>query len=65
MQRELDSRSFTDALLRLARDRCTHQEVKSKILERMSDWAEMFSSNPDLGIMEQAYMNLKRQSGLY
>lgn len=59
IHRELASRSFTDALLRLAADRNTHQQVKSKILERMQEWTEMFSSNPDFGIMEQAYMKLK------
>ncbi|KAJ5267159.1 hypothetical protein N7478_009967 [Penicillium angulare] len=62
IHRELASRSFTDALLRLAADRNTHQQVKSKILERMEEWAEMFSSNPDFGIMEQAYMKLKTQN---
>lgn len=40
----------------------THQQVKSKILERMEEWTEMFASNPDFGIMEQAYMKLKTQS---
>ncbi|KAJ5467393.1 VHS subgroup [Penicillium sp. IBT 31633x] len=59
VHRELASRSFTDALLRLANDRNTHQQVKSKILERMEEWTQMFSSNPDFGIMEQAYMKLK------
>ncbi|KAB8235201.1 ESCRT-0 subunit protein HSE1 [Aspergillus alliaceus] len=62
IHRELASRSFTDALLRLANDRNTHQQVKSKILERMQEWTEMFSSNPDFGIMEQAYMKLKTQN---
>ncbi|EAW11305.1 ESCRT-0 subunit protein HSE1 [Aspergillus clavatus NRRL 1] len=62
IHRELASRSFTDALLRLANDRNTHQQVKSKILERMHDWTRMFSSNPDFGIMEQAYMKLKTQN---
>ncbi|KAJ5225912.1 hypothetical protein N7468_007137 [Penicillium chermesinum] len=61
IHRELASRSFTDALLRLAADRNTHQQVKSKILERMQEWTEMFASNPDFGIMEQAYMKLKAQ----
>jgi len=28
----------------------------------MQEWTEMFSSNPELGIMEQAYMKLKTQS---
>ncbi|PLB55610.1 hypothetical protein P170DRAFT_399834 [Aspergillus steynii IBT 23096] len=62
IHRELASRSFTDALLRLASDRNTHQQVKSKILERMQEWTEMFASNPDFGIMEQAYMTLKTQN---
>ncbi|CAI7668110.1 unnamed protein product [Penicillium manginii] len=62
IHRELASRSFTDAMLRLAADRNTHQQVKSKILERMEEWTEMFASNPDFGIMEQAYMKLKTQN---
>jgi len=40
----------------------THAAVKSKILERMAEWAEMFAKEPDLGIMEQAYHKLKSQS---
>ncbi|KAF2755721.1 hypothetical protein EJ05DRAFT_503175 [Pseudovirgaria hyperparasitica] len=62
MHRELASRSFTDAMIRLAGDRNTHQQVKTKILERMAEWTEMFKKDPDLGIMEQAYMRLKTQN---
>ncbi|KAI9851195.1 MAG: ESCRT-0 subunit protein hse1, partial [Vezdaea acicularis] len=62
MSRELASRSFTDALLRLTNDRNTHQQVKTKILERMAEWTEMFAKDPDLGIMEQQYMKLKTQN---
>jgi signal transducing adaptor molecule len=62
VHRELSSRSFTDALLRLTADRTTHQQVKAKILERMAEWTEMFSKDPDLGIMEGAYMKLKTQN---
>jgi signal transducing adaptor molecule len=62
VHRELASRSFTEALLRLAADRNTHRQVKSKIIERMAEWTEMFSKNPDFGIMEQAYMKLKSQN---
>lgn len=61
MHRELASRAFTDALLRLANDRNTHQQVKAKILERMSDWADEFK-DPDLGIMKDAYWKLKTQN---
>jgi signal transducing adaptor molecule len=46
----------------LTRRQTTHQQVKSKILERMDEWTKMFSSNTELGIMEQAYMRLKSQS---
>ncbi|CAD6449230.1 a959f9e6-f22b-4f29-b60a-499027c784a7 [Sclerotinia trifoliorum] len=61
MHRELASRAFTDALLRLANDRNTHQQVKTKILERMAEWAEMFK-DPDLGIMNDQYHRLKSQN---
>lgn len=61
MHRELASRAFTDALLRLANDRNTHQQVKAKILERMAEWAEMFK-DPDLGIMRDQYQRLKSQN---
>lgn len=59
LHRELSSRSFTEALLRLANDRNTHQQVKSKILERMQEWKDMFKGDADLGIMEQAYDKLR------
>jgi signal transducing adaptor molecule len=62
VHRELASRAFTDALLRLANDRNTHQQVKAKILERMAEWAEMFKSDPDLGIMGDQYQKLKSQN---
>ncbi|KAH8601381.1 hypothetical protein B0O99DRAFT_501710 [Bisporella sp. PMI_857] len=61
MHRELASRAFTDALLKLANDRNTHQQVKAKILERMAEWAEMFK-DPDLGIMNDQYHRLKSQN---
>lgn len=60
MHRELSSRAFTDALLKLANDRNTHNQVKAKILERMKEWSDMFKSDPDLGIMYDAYYRLKQ-----
>ncbi|KAI0142909.1 hypothetical protein GGR57DRAFT_485237 [Xylariaceae sp. FL1272] len=62
MHRELASRSFTDALLKLANDRNTHQQVKAKILERMQEWSDMFSKDADLGIMYDAYYRLKQSN---
>jgi signal transducing adaptor molecule len=62
VHRELSSRAFTDALLKLANDRNTHQQVKAKILERMKDWSDMFSRDPELGIMYDAYFRLKQSN---
>ncbi|KAI1769335.1 hypothetical protein GGR53DRAFT_473929 [Hypoxylon sp. FL1150] len=62
MHRELASRAFTDALLKLANDRNTHQQVKAKILERMQEWSDMFSKDADLGIMYDAYYRLKQSN---
>ncbi|KAJ9151211.1 Class e vacuolar protein-sorting machinery protein hse1 [Pleurostoma richardsiae] len=62
MHRELSSRAFTEALLKLANDRNTHTQVKAKILERMKEWSDMFSSDPDLGIMYDAYYRLKQSN---
>lgn len=62
MHRELSSRAFTDALLKLANDRNTHNQVKAKIMERMKEWADMFSKDPDLGIMYDAYYRLKQSN---
>ncbi|KAF1349594.1 hypothetical protein BDV97DRAFT_295695 [Delphinella strobiligena] len=59
LHRELASRSFTDALLRLANDRNTHTMVKTKVMERMEGWTDMFGKDPDLGIMQQAYEKLR------
>ncbi|KKA27641.1 hypothetical protein TD95_001740 [Thielaviopsis punctulata] len=62
MHREMASRAFTEALLKLANDRNTHSQVKPKILQRMKDWTDMFSDDPDLGIMKGAYMQLKQSN---
>ncbi|KAI0009261.1 hypothetical protein F4779DRAFT_583265 [Xylariaceae sp. FL0662B] len=62
IHRELASRAFTDALLKLANDRNTHQQVKAKILERMKEWSDMFSQDTDLGIMYDAYYRLKQSN---
>ncbi|KAH6605863.1 hypothetical protein Trco_005016 [Trichoderma cornu-damae] len=62
MHREISSRAFTEALLKLANDRNTHQQVKSKILEKMQEWSDMFSSDADLGIMHDAFHRLKQSN---
>ena len=62
MHREVSSRAFTDALLKLANDRNTHSQVKAKILEKMQEWTEMFSGDAELGIMNEAYMRLKQSN---
>ncbi|PHH75347.1 hypothetical protein CDD83_4412 [Cordyceps sp. RAO-2017] len=62
VHREVSSRAFTDALLKLANDRTTHAQVKAKILEKMKDWSDMFSRDAELGIMYDAYFRLKQSN---
>jgi signal transducing adaptor molecule len=62
MHRELSSRAFTDALLRLTSDRNTHTQVKSKIIEHMKSWSDMFNNDPELGIMSDAYNRATRSN---
>lgn len=62
MHREISSRAFTEALLRLANDRNTHTQVKAKILERMKDWSDMFSNDAELGIMTESYHRVKQSN---
>ncbi|KAF4978602.1 hypothetical protein FZEAL_5051 [Fusarium zealandicum] len=62
MHRELSSRAFTDALLRLTNDRNTHTQVKTKIIEHMKSWTEMFNDDPELGIMSDAYHRVTRSN---
>ena len=62
MHREVSSRAFTDALLKLANDRNTHTQVKAKILEKMQSWSDMFSQDAELGIMYDAYYRLKQSN---
>lgn len=61
LHRELASKAFTDALLRLAADRNTHAQVKQKVMERMGSWSDDFRSSRELGIMDQAYNKLRQQ----
>src|SRR5690606_35636029 len=62
VHRELASRAFTDALLKLANDRTTHNQVKVKILERMKEWSDMFKQDADLGIMYDAFYRIKQSN---
>jgi len=60
IHREVSSRAFTDALLKLANDRNSHTQVKAKILEKMKEWSDMFSQDSELGVMYDAYFRLKQ-----
>lgn len=62
MHRELASRAFTQTLLRLANDRTTHTSVKSRIIELMDEWSKDYTSDPSLGIMGEAFQQLKSQN---
>jgi hypothetical protein len=56
--KELASRTWTDALLRLVGDSNTDPRVKADVRERMEQWSRMFAGNPDLSMMEDALQRL-------
>ncbi|KAI5303721.1 ESCRT-0 subunit protein hse1, partial [Ascosphaera pollenicola] len=62
VHREICSRHFTDALLRVANNPATPHQVKANVYERLEAWSRMFSSNPELELMEEAYNKLKYQN---
>ncbi len=59
MHREIASRAFTQALLRLASDRTTHAAVKSRIVELMEEWTRDYRTDPSLGFMGEAFVELQ------
>ncbi|KAF8267789.1 hypothetical protein EI94DRAFT_1661731 [Lactarius quietus] len=62
---EIASRAFTQALERLITDRTTHDKVRRRILMLIAMWTEDFESDPNLGIMEECYENLKAKNYKY
>ncbi|KAL4262752.1 Class E vacuolar protein-sorting machinery protein HSE1 [Pleurotus pulmonarius] len=62
LHREIASRAFTQGLEKLIADRTTHEKVKRRTLALIAQWTSEFESNPDLGVMEDCYKNLKAKN---
>ncbi|GAA94771.1 uncharacterized protein L969DRAFT_97264 [Mixia osmundae IAM 14324] len=65
LHREVASKSFCDALKRLALDRTTHQQVKTKVAQVITSWTEEFKSDPQLGIVEDTQDALRAKGLMY
>ncbi|KAK9238407.1 hypothetical protein V1525DRAFT_374804 [Lipomyces kononenkoae] len=57
--RELASRSFTQALVRMGSDRSVHNRVKSRLVEVMEQMVRTFESDPSLSLMSEALDQVK------
>ncbi|KAK9365357.1 hypothetical protein V1509DRAFT_633466 [Lipomyces kononenkoae] len=57
--RELASKSFTQALVRMGSDRSVHNRVKSRLIEVMEQMVKVFESDPSLSLMSEALDQVK------
>lgn len=60
-KREVASRAFTTTLTRIMSDSQVHLKVKERILHLVQEWTEQFRTESTLGLMEEAYLQLKAQ----
>jgi len=56
--REVASRSFTQALVRLVNDRTTHDKPRVVALELIKQWRETFAKDPSLSLIDETYSAL-------
>ncbi|KAK9474533.1 uncharacterized protein V1510DRAFT_389689 [Dipodascopsis tothii] len=59
VHQELASKAFTQALVRLTSDRTVHQSVKTRLVAIMEELVTTFGSDPTLGLMEEAFEQVK------
>ncbi|KAH7335578.1 hypothetical protein B0J17DRAFT_575926 [Rhizoctonia solani] len=59
VHREISSKAFTQGLEKLATDRNGHDKVKKRTLALIKMWSGEFAYDPQLGLMEETYSNLK------
>ncbi|KAK9315112.1 hypothetical protein V1522DRAFT_412243 [Lipomyces starkeyi] len=57
--RELASRSFTQALLRMGSDKSVHNSVKSRLIEVMEELVKVFQGDSSFGLMSDALDQVK------
>ncbi|CAO3643772.1 unnamed protein product [Cunninghamella blakesleeana] len=59
--REISSRAFTDTLVKLIRDRTTHDQVRKKALELIQTCSFEFRADSSLGLMNDVYHSLRAE----
>ncbi|CCG82045.1 Class E vacuolar protein-sorting machinery protein hse-1 [Taphrina deformans PYCC 5710] len=59
--REIASRSFIQALMRLINDKAIHAKVKARTAELVKQWTDDFSRDPSLSIMRETYNSIRAQ----
>ncbi|KAK9386189.1 hypothetical protein V1515DRAFT_605605 [Lipomyces mesembrius] len=57
--RELASRSFTQALVRMGSDKSVHNSVKSRLIEVMEELVKVFQGDSSLSLMSEALDQVK------
>ncbi|TPX30563.1 hypothetical protein SmJEL517_g05902 [Synchytrium microbalum] len=62
VKREICSRVFVDALVKLVSNRAIHETIRTRVLDLVQHWAEAFKSEPSLGFMVDTYNQLKAQN---
>ncbi|KND04007.1 uncharacterized protein SPPG_01455 [Spizellomyces punctatus DAOM BR117] len=61
LRREISSRAFVDALVRVVSGKAVHEVVRTRVLDFIQQWAEEFGRDPSLGFMVDTYNQLKSQ----
>ncbi|CED84759.1 glycosyl transferase [Phaffia rhodozyma] len=62
IHREIASKSFTEGLERVVTDRTTNERVRQKVLQLIRKWNDAFQNDSDLGIMNELFERLRRNS---
>ncbi|TPX46200.1 hypothetical protein SeLEV6574_g03334 [Synchytrium endobioticum] len=62
VRREICSRAFVDALVKLVSNRSIHETIRARILDMIQNWADAFKNEPTLGFMVDTYNLLKQQN---
>ncbi|CAO3675443.1 unnamed protein product [Umbelopsis ramanniana] len=65
VHREISSRTFTSALVKIINDKTTHTSVRQRALELIQSCAFDFRSDPSLGLMNETYLSLRSQGVIF
>ncbi|KAJ3007525.1 ESCRT-0 subunit protein hse1 [Thoreauomyces humboldtii] len=65
LRREVASRAFVDALVRLVMNKAVHEVVRTRVLDFIQQWAEEFRSDTSLSFMTDTYNQLKTQGAQF